>query len=116
MKVFSNIRLQKEAGKITEDEMYEKMKQVVLDDDSRVNLLGEMFMIVEKLAISLGNDFYQEFKNYTDATFTQLKYYRDSPTYTLEELEKIDLRVNESAAKIHSILKEKLISIRDETS
>jgi hypothetical protein len=111
--LYANIRLKKEAGKITEVEMRKQMKDVAVDENGRVYLLAESSANSEKMAISFGDEFYKEFNKYSDATTAYMQFYVNSPTFTMEEVKRIDLDVLKSAAMLHNMLKEKLISIRD---
>ena len=89
------------------------MNSMESDTNKKVAQLNESKPIAEKLAYSLGDEFHVEYENFRLELQNYLQYHLHSPIFKFDEVLDLEARVSKSAAKLHNILREKLISIRD---
>ena len=107
------IRGKREMGKITEDEMKQELNKLAFDADYKMMQPSEVDSIVEKLLISLGDEFYKVYKDFETAFMENFNYAIYSPNFSTSDSEKLDMKVYKSGAKLHNMLREELISLRD---
>ncbi len=109
---YSNLRLKKERGKLTQEEMLEKMKTVAVDILGDGYILSETGPLAEKLLLSLGEEFSGKYQIYKQDCIDFLQYYAHSSTFRVEDMRTIDSAVYKGAAQLHRMLNEKLLSLR----
>jgi len=106
----------RDSGEISQDEMKEQIKLAVLDENSRLYKLGELGSVAEKLACSMGNEFYLEYSKFSDLLNKYWESLLNDPNYWKDKGKKglADFSaIVSGAAKLQNMLEEKLISIRD---
>ena len=83
--------------------------------DSKFHKLGEMDAVSDKIAHSLGDEFYSKYDSFIIMAFGYTEIYTDfdRETWTKDECKVIRNSVIEDAGILHNMLNEKLISIRD---
>jgi hypothetical protein len=107
------IRIKNEMGKITQAEMQEEIAALTFDENNRFAHLGEQNLIDEKIAYSLGDEFYAEYKEFISKFEENLRYAANSATFSLEDADELHSILLKSSAKLHNILRDKLLSVRD---
>ena len=103
-------------GHLSTEEMLVEMKALFSDENSQFNKLSEIDMIGAKLAHTFGDEFILEYTNFTElwleySTEMAAPAHLDSENIIVDD--KTWNKVTNSAAKLHTMLNEKLISIRD---
>lgn len=112
MDIVEEFRIRKNLGQITEDEMWKELN-ALLSDDSKHSALADVDTVAETLAFSLGIEFYREYKNFDSEYTAFLNYATKSPTFSLDDEGGLRLAVIRRAAKLHIMLRDIPISIRN---
>jgi|ERR1700752_3925392 len=103
--------IRKIRGELSEDEMQREIHSI----DGKYMKLGETDTIADKLSFTFGNEFYTEYQNFKGLTNSYKDLYMkdtNGPFSTDMATEQLG-GIVESAGKLHTILQEKLISLRD---
>lgn len=108
----NTLSLKKHMGKLESDSVIKEMQSMTLDSNSKHSRLGESELISEKLAHTLGADFYSEYIKFDDLCLEFWKMSASSP-YLHENVGKARIELSISAGKLHAMMNEKLISLRD---
>ena len=106
------LSLKKHMGKLESDSVLKEIQSMTLDSNGKFSRLGESELISEKLTHALGADFYSEYINFNDLCIEFWKMSASSP-YLHENVKKARVELSISAGKLHTMLNEKLISLRE---
>jgi hypothetical protein len=116
MSIIVEFSLKRWDKKLSVQEMKEQIKSAYFEETGRIYKLGDADIGAEKIARTLGTEIYSEYKNFNDLL---------TPYYTLvvndvsvwdtkrKEEDELYEKVMNSAAKLHSLLRGKIISIRE---
>lgn len=104
------IRVKYSQSKDLESDVIAELRLKIADEGDFYKLV-HVNLIAEKLAYSLGDSFYSEYKNYISIVkdFFALML---SP-FNSDEEKNLTVKIASSAAKLHSMMNDKLISIRE---
>jgi hypothetical protein len=113
MNILHLIRLEGEATGQSIDEVNQKVQFLIKDKESWLNNFSESSVLADKLSISLGGNFLAEHNSFGEDwnKFVRLVIYESSASN--EEIEKLRVTITLTAGKLHRMLNEKLISLRD---
>jgi len=93
--------------------MMNEIYSLALDDNSKASQLGDGTGIAAKLVYSLGDEFCAEYMSFRTEIKEFLSYHLQSPTLSVNTVRDLEARIAKSAGKLHIMMNEKLISIRD---
>ena len=105
------IRVQIPDKEKTRAKMEAEFRLRIGKEDSFYELI-HVNLIADKLAYTLGEPFYSEYRNYIGLIKKSLDALL-SPPYKYEKERELDLKIVALAGKLHTMLQEKLISIRN---
>lgn len=102
-------------GELSGIEIREKILKEFSSVDGRPSQLAEESMIADKLAYALGEDFHSAYDSFNNLSseYMEMYTYYNSESYSPEYVKELYERVTNSAAKLHNLMNEKLISLRD---
>jgi len=104
-----NLAFRRDRGKISHDEMLEELEATVASDTFEVDY------IVDSVASTFGNEFYSHYKDWENLVgeFSDLMLSTSSEEKKDEELDELWNKIIVATGKLHILLKEKLISLRE---
>jgi hypothetical protein len=87
----------------------------ILSTDSKFMKLAETSTISAKIAYTFGDKFSSEYDNFQKLSYKYMDMYTymELASYSENDASNLMQEITESSAKLHTMLKEKLISIRD---
>jgi hypothetical protein len=96
---------------LSDNEIRERVHKVFYAEDESVT----EGMVVDKLAYSLGHEFYAEYKTYEDLLLELADMFEDfeRKLFSAKRMEELSIQITHQTAKLHTMLREKLISIRE---
>ena len=106
------LSLRKSRGELSQDEMKKQLFSMYLDENGKLVQEGEREMIADKVASAIGEHFYSEFRKFNDLCLEFWRMSLNSP-FSHEKALKGRLELSAQAAKLHNMLNEKLISLRE---
>jgi len=113
MEIVLETRTKESWGRISDEEVWEELKSAILDEKSRMHQQGESDMIAEKLAFTLGDEFHSDYRKFCDLCAEYWSRMLNSSYYSKEDQDIAFFNAAGSAAKLHNLMNEKLISLRD---
>jgi hypothetical protein len=111
--LYANLRISKEGKELSEAEMGEEIDWRRSATHTRATQLREVKPIAEKIARSLGNEFFAQYDKFDDEIGNYLNYLIHSRNFIPQEAVKLQTEAAKSAAPLHSMMNDKLVSIRD---
>lgn len=106
------LSIKKDFGELTIDAMLEKIQSMFLDENGKYSRSGESQLISDKLANTMGDAFYSEYRKFDDLCLEFWRMATYSP-FIDENFSNARLKLSVSAGKLHNMLNEKLISLRE---
>lgn len=105
------IRTKRLAGLLSENETKDELRSMLTNEKSKFYKLAEVDTTTEMLVYTFGEEFYLEYQNIGMLLNEYMDFLLNSPSF--EDEIPIDLKLVSSTGKLHSMLREKLISLRD---
>lgn len=106
-----NLAFKRDRGKISHDEMLEELESFLMGDNDKL----EINFMVDKVAFTFGDEFYSHFQDWDSllSDYSDLMLSPASQEEKDEELDRLWSEIISAAGKLHIMLRERIISIRD---